>query len=169
MAIASWRSETLHALAHTKKLRRRCEEQCIQLNNSLFEVLSKSLPVLFSGMQTRFAFYEQVLLPAVRLANKMRLSTSDFLLLIPDSLTTTCKPVTMESLKMHKMVDIKSGRQLKPDSAVAADKDGVIGKIVICLEPDLRRIIKGKVKTLLQGTFLVELNHPLGKRVKTSA
>lgn len=71
-------------------------------------------------------------------------------------------------LKTHKMIDSKSGRQLKPDSAVVADEDGIIGDIVICLEPGLHRIIKGKQTTLRQEIFLVELHHPLGKRIEAS-
>ena len=138
------------------------------LSSNLFTRLSRDLPVLFSGSQTRATFYDQVLLPAVKLANAIRMSTSDYVVWIPESLITSFKPVTIDKLKSCKIIDFKSGKQLKPDSAVVADKDGIIGKIIICLEPCLYRVTKGKKTTLHQEKILVELCHPLGKRIKAS-
>lgn len=97
------------------------------------------------------------------------MSTSDYVFPIPKSRGTKVKPAIKDFLEVHKMVDSKSGRQLKPDSAVVADKDGSIGKIIICLEPGLHRVVKGKETTLRPAMYLVELNHPLGKRSKVSA
>lgn len=139
------------------------------MNSRLFKELSKSLPNLFSGPQSHATFYDQVLLPAVKLANTIRMSTSDYVFSIQESPIKKFRPVITESLEMHKMINFKSGKQLKPDSAVVADEDGIIGDFIIGLEPGLYRVIKGKDTTLRQGMFLVELNHPLGKRSKASA
>ena len=98
----------------------------------------------------------------------MRISTSDYAVHIPKLLVTKFKPATMDMLKMTKMLDSKSGKHLKPDSAVVADKDGVIGKFILGLEAELCCVAKGKETMLYQGTILVELFHPLGKRVKPS-
>ena len=127
-----------------------------------------ALPVLFSGAQAEATFYDQVLLPTVKLANTIRMPTSDYVVSIQESLVTRYKPVTIDMLKMCKMVDSKSGKHLKPDSAVIADKDGVIGKTVIYLVPGLYRVTKGQRTTLHHETLLVELCHPLGKRIKAS-
>lgn len=123
---------------------------------------------MFTGQEAHLTFYDQVLLPAVRLANTIRMSTSDYVFSIPGSPVTIFKPATTDLLKTHKMVDSKSGRPLKPDSAMVADKEGIIGEIVICLEPGLHRMISGKEVTLRQEVLLVELKHPLGKRSKAS-
>ena len=127
-----------------------------------------ALPVLFSGPEPHATFYDQVLLPAVKLANAMKMSTSEYVVTIPRVLVTRFKPVTIDMLKKSKMLDSKSGKHLKPDSAVVADKDGVIGDFIIGLEPELCRVAKGKETMLYPGTILVELSHPLGKRVKPS-
>lgn len=169
MTIASWRSETLKALAVTTECRNCCQQQSQKLNSRLFKELSKALPTLFSGPQTHATFYDQVLLPAVKLANMIRMSTSNYEFAIPQSPTTEFEPVFTDLLKVHKMIDFNSGRQLKPDSAVVADQDGIIGDFIICLEPGLCRVVKGKDTALRQGLFLIELNHPLGKRSKASA
>ena len=143
-------------------------KQAQDLNSRLFKELSEALPILFSGMQTHATFYEQVLFPAVKLANTVRMSTSDYVLSNPKLPVTTHEPIITDLLKVHKVLDFESGRHLKPDSAVVADKDGVIGDFVLCLEPGLSRVIKGKETTLRQAIFLVKLNHPLGKRSKAS-
>ena len=54
---------------------------------------------------------------------------------------------------------------LKPTTGVVADKNGVFGKCIIMLEPQLYRINKGKEdSTLRQGVYLVQLDHPIAKR-----
>ena len=127
-----------------------------------------ALPLLFSDAEPRATFYDEVLLPAVKLANAMKISTSEYVVNIPQLLVTKFKPVTIDMLKKSKMLDSKSGKHLKPDSAMVADRDGVIGKFIIGLEPELCRVVKGEEKMLYQGTILVELLHPLGKRIKPS-
>ena len=169
MAIASWRSETLKALGKTTTCGQCCEQQAQNLNNTLFKELSITFPVFFSGPQIRASFYNEVLLPAVKLANAMKASASDYIVWIPESPVTKFKPITIDCLKKSKVVDSENGKHLKPDSAVVADKDGIIGNIVLCLEPELCRVTKGKETLLYQGTVLVKLFHPLGPRVKPSA
>lgn len=146
-----------------------CQQQAINLNTNLFKVLSMALPELFSGPQAHVTFYNQVLLPAVQLANTMKMSATEYAVILPQLLFDKLKPATIDMLKMCKMVDSQTGKHLKPDSAVVTDKDGIFGHFIIFLEPELRRVIGGKEMTLYQGTALVELYHPLAKRIKTSA
>ena len=102
------------------------------------------------------------------LANTMKASDSDYVVWVTESLVTAFKPVTIEYLKKCKVVDSESGKHLKPDSAVVSDKNGVIGKFVISLEPCLYRVAKGKEIVLRQETMLIELDQPLAKRVNPS-
>lgn len=106
------------------------------------------------------------MVPAAKLAATIRMSTSDYVFSIPRAPLTKFMPATTDMLKTHKMIDYKSGRQLKPDSAVVADEDGMIGDLILSLEPGLYRVIKGKKTTLHQELFFVVLHHPLGKRSK---
>ena len=168
MAIASWRSETLKALDTTTACGRYCEQQSQNMNKNLLTKLSNTFPVLLSGPQIHTTFYDQVVLPAVKLANMIKMSTSEYFFLVSNITHASPKAVTMETLGTSKMVDFQTGKHLKPDSAVVAGKDGSIGNGIICLEPGLYRVSKGRTMTLQQDTILVELFHPLGKRIKPS-
>ena len=171
VAIASWRSETLKALDKTTKCGDYCQQQLRELNCTLLNKLFTALPVLFSRPQTYATFYDQVLYPAVKLANAIRMSTTDYVVSIPESLLIkNSRPVaiTMDMLERHKIVDFKSGKQLKPNTALVVDKDGVIGNFIVLLEPSLYRVSKGRLTNLHLGTILVELNHPLPERIKAS-
>lgn len=128
-----------------------------------------ALPELFSGPQAHDTFYDQVLLPAVELANAIKMSTTEYVFVLPQFFLDKFEPAIIDVLKTGKMVDSQTGKHLKPGSAVVTDKDGVIGHFIISLEPELCRVIRGQKTTLNQGTILVELYHPLAKRVKTSA
>ena len=145
------------------------KRQLQDLNYDLIGELSKNLPILFSGRERIRRFYGQVMRPAAKLAAKIQTSALNYIFDMPESPLTDFKPLIADYLKLDKMTDIRTGKHLKPGSAVVGDKDGVIGKIVICLEPCLYRVIKGKQTTLRQGVYLVELDHPLGKRIKASA
>ena len=59
---------------------------------------------MFSDQEAHLTFYKQVLLSVVRLANTMRMSTSDYDFSIPGSPVTLFKPVTTDLLETHKMV-----------------------------------------------------------------
>lgn len=144
------------------------ERQTQKLNNCLFHELAKALPTLFSGQQAQASFYEQVLLPAVKLKNLTQISTSDYAFSFVESTTFTFKSFTTDMLETCKMIDSKSGKQLKSDRPVFADKDKVIGKGIIRLERALYRVIKGKNINLSQSMVLVELNHSSGKSSEIS-
>ena len=167
MAIASWRSETLTALAKNTEFAANVDSHSQTFTKRLFRDLSNALPSIFSSRGVR-AFHAQILLPAIKLANIIRMSTSDYVFSLPERAVKEFKPVTVEKLKKHTMIDFKTGRTLKPDSAVVADKDGNIGNIVISLEPGLYRLMKPNKSVLRQEVFLVELHHPLGKRSKAT-
>ena len=168
MAVSAWRSETLKSFAETNKYRSCCKQASEELGSHLLKELHYVFPALPSSLQTYDTLSEQILLPAIKFANVIRKSTSEYRISIPEAYTIKSKSVTKESLKSRKMIDVKSGKHLKPDSAVIADEDGIIGSLIICLEPALYRVMNGKERLLLKGTFLVELNSPLPKRIKLS-
>ena len=147
------------------------QQQAQKLNNCLFHELAKALPILFSGQQAQASFYEQVLLPAVKLKNLIQISTSDYTFSVVGSAANPFDPFTTEMLtgilKVCKMID-KSGKQLKLDRLAIADKDEVIGKGILRLEPALCRVTSGKKIDLRQSMVLVELNLSPGKRSEIS-
>ena len=64
----------------------------------------------------------------------------------------------------HKMIDIKSGKCLKPDSLVAAGQQWIIADPVLKIEPVLYRVDRKGKYILRQGTILVNLELPFEKR-----
>ena len=114
-------------------------------------------------------FYHQVLIPAAELALKIQASAAIYEWTELDPSLTSFKPFKPEHLKVCKMIDIKTDKWLKPDSAVVADRQGIIGDIIVDLEPGLYRIKRDKQETVLrQPTCLVDLRHPVGKRNRGS-
>lgn len=79
-------------------------------------------------------------------------------------------PVGKVFLEYNKILDIKTGKCLKPDSLVNADQQGIIGIAVLMVEPGLCREKWNRQGSVLrQSTFLVELKFPLEKRNKPSS
>ena len=102
--------------------------------------------------------------PAAKVATTIQTSASAYRYSIADQPFGNWEPVSLRHMKMHRMLDIKNGRFLKPDAAVVADKQGNIGRFIIPLEPGLYRTNEGKDETKLRPEmFLVELSHPVAK------
>ena len=135
------------------------------MNGRLFKDLSKILPILFSGPQRYCSFYIQILEPAVTLACIMQESTSRYLWSLQKGPLEKWVPFGKAVFKNQKIVDIKTGKCLKPDSPVTADHQGSIGTAILMVEPGLCRrngVRRGHV--LKQGTYIVNLKFPLRKR-----
>ena len=80
------------------------------------------------------------------------------------------KLLTPSWFKIHKIIDIKTGKCLKPVSAIVPDELGSFGDLVISSEPGLYRVNKDSQEVILCPTMLlVELKYPLGKCKRTCA
>lgn len=140
------------------------------ITRQLFDELGKALPLLFRGQRNKEKVYREVMLPAAELANLMQGSATSYKLHMPTTILTRHKPAVMEDLKRYRVVEARSGKHVKPVSAVAADEHGVIGHYIINLEPALYRVNGNQEEVvLLLPMFLIELLHPLGKRNRSSA
>ena len=140
------------------------------MNGRLFKELSKTLPILFGRPQKHNSFYTQVLLPAVKLANTIQESTTRYAWSSWRNIPSEGLPVSKIILKYNKIMDMKTGKCLRPDSLVNADQRGVIGIAVMMVEPGLcRENGNGQGSTLRQGTLLVNLKFPLFKRNRPSS
>lgn len=139
------------------------------MNGRLFKELSKTLPIVFSRPQTHHSFYTQIVRPAVRLANTMQESTTTYAWSLPRRINLEGTPIGKDVLEQHKLLDMKTGKRLKPDSLVTADQQGVIGIAVLWVEPWLCRVNEERPwNTLRQGTSIVNLKFPLEKRYRLS-
>lgn len=140
------------------------------MNEQLFKELGWIFPKLFARRNSMTRFYQQVLQPAAKVAMTIRTSASTYTYSMAGNPFHTWVPLGVRHMTTHRMLDVKNGSYLKPNAAVVADKDGIIGKFIIPLEPGLYRIKEGKDKTtLLPVMYLVELNHPVAKHSQGSA
>ena len=137
------------------------------MNGRLFKDLSKTFPILFGRPKTHCSFYTQILRPAVSLANTIQVSTTKYVWSLPRRILSEGIPISKDNLEIHKILDMKTGKRLKPDSLVTADQQGVIGIAVLMVEPCLLRV-DGEWNTLRQGMSIVNLKFPLEKRNRPS-
>ena len=136
------------------------------MNGRLFKELSKTLPVLFTRSETDSSFYIQILLPAVNLAKIIQLSTARYAWGLQKGILRKWPPISKDILKYHKIMDMKTGKCLKPDSLVTADQQGSIWTAVLMVEPSMR---DSQGNTLKQGTVVAILISLPKKRDKPSA
>lgn len=134
------------------------------MNNQLFRELGWTFPIFFTRRDSMENFYQHVLEPAANVATMIQTSASTYRYSMQDHPFRKWEPLCLRHMKTHRMLDIKNGSYLKTNAAVIADKQGIIGKFIIPLEPSLYRTKEGQGTTLLRRvTYLVELNHPVAK------
>jgi len=112
--------------------------------------------------------HKQVVLPAIQLATKLRLSTADYCLIPHIFVKDPSKPTSVffYEIKDCSMTDIATHKVIRPDSVLKVAEDGKIGEEVLVMSPALLRVHKeGKGKVLVcKPTILVKLDEPMGKR-----
>ena len=142
------------------------------MNYRLFEELSKTFPILFSQPQSYYSFCTQIFQPAVKLASTIQESTTRYEWSLQKSTTVLrkWKPISKADIKHNKIVDMKTGKCLKPDNLVTAGQQGIIASAVLMTEPSLCRLIgnhQGRIlrnDILRQGTIIANLKSPLEMR-----
>ena len=140
------------------------------MNSHLFQELGRTFPKMFARSDSMIRFYQQVLKPAANVATTIRTSASTYAYPIAETPFRKWGPLGLEHMKTYKMLDMKTGSYLKPNAAVVADEQGIIGKFIIPLEPGLYRTKEGKDETTLRPVlYLVKLDHPVAKRSQGSA
>lgn len=163
--ISLWRSETLRALAATRPFDR---ERCRHVENltmQLFQELRAIFPAISEQQTSVDKLHYQVMVPASELASKVQLSLSHYDFRMHDEPFQNYVILNPRSLEHHKLIDVKTRKTLKPDSAVVPDSNGHIGRTMIPLEPGLWRVDGGGTQiTLKSKAYLVNLFHPVGKR-----
>jgi len=112
--------------------------------------------------------HKQVILPAIKLATKLRLSTADYRLIshIFHKDSNRNGSVFVYEIKDARMMDIMTHKPIRPDSVLKVAEDGRIGEEKLVVSPALLRVQKdGKGKVLIcKPTILVKLDEPMGKR-----
>ena len=103
--------------------------------------------------------------PASKLATTLQASCSDYWFQIDEAPFAKSEPLKLNHIHSNVMIDVKTRVSLKPNTGVVADDNGVLGKCIMMLEPELYRINKEKGDSILrQGVYLVKLDHSITKR-----
>ncbi len=167
--IRTWRSETLKALSATTVCVEKRDQQIQHLTFDLQSDLESIFPIIGGNDSSLQRLYDQIMLPAAELASKVHTSSTKYEFGICKTAFPVWGLLTRYQMRNNKLVDVKTRKTLKPSSAVIEDEDGRIGNLVLPLEPSLKRVDKdGKTVLLRPKTYLVELDHPVGKRAHTS-
>lgn len=158
-----WRAETLSALAVTQAYTDLREAQIIQCTSNLFEDLSAFFPNLFGRGTAMQEFHDQVTVPAMTIVSKLQGSAPAYRLDMFDNISFKCERFTRDDLNNVTAIDLETRKTLKPGSAIVSGREGVVGDLILPLEPSLHRVNEGASDTdLRRETWLVRLDHGLG-------
>ena len=160
-----WRAETFSALGATQEYKDLRETQSIRWTRRLFKDLSASFPNLFGPEEVMKRFHDQVTIPATALVSRLQGLASPYRLGMVEKNMLNCQRIAKNDLSKIIAIDLETGRTLKPGSAIISDREGVIGDLLLSLEPSLHRVNEGMSETdLRQETWLVRLDHAQGNR-----
>ncbi|KAL9116713.1 MAG: hypothetical protein Q9187_006757 [Circinaria calcarea] len=163
--IDNWRSETLKAIAEHPSFNKERTRVLQELTTDLLENLGSFFPIHPKSNTSSMRLYEQVFVPAAKLALEIQLSSThyEFSPRMPSFPTLGYEAAVMDNLKYNTLIDVSTRRKLKPDNPVIARKDGKIGYPLLLLEPSLSRVDISTKRNLRKPVFLVELEEPLRK------
>ena len=135
------------------------------MTGRLFKELSKTLPILFSRPQSQYSFYTKISQPAVNLASTVQESTTRYIWSWHKGILRKWKTRDKAILVYHQMIEMKTGKCLKPESLVATDQQRIIANPVLKIEPVLCRAGRnGLLIVLRQGTIIANLESRFEKR-----
>ncbi|KAL9116714.1 MAG: hypothetical protein Q9187_006758 [Circinaria calcarea] len=163
--IDHWRSETLKAFAIMPSTVNEEETQLQDITINLFKILRPMLPIFRTSRASLVRLNNQVIQPAAKLASVIQLSSVcyEFRPQIPSVPLLENKTAFVADLNRFTLIDVSTGRPLKPDSPVDVKKDGEIGRLILMVEPSLHRVNKHTKHEieLRRAVYLVQLASPL--------
>ncbi|KAL8736566.1 MAG: hypothetical protein Q9181_002357 [Wetmoreana brouardii] len=169
-SINTWRSDTLSALSTTRDFQQRREVIYSRIWDSVFHGPAKYFPFIQKTQESRHKLFDQVIVPAINLANTMQTSATKYKFVPTMKEVSPFKDYTLmqDDLSSSKVIDVATAKTLKVDSPVEANARGQIGRQILLLAPALyRQDSEHSGLLLVKKVVLVELDKPLGKRGRT--
>ena len=112
--------------------------------------------------------HKQIIEPAVKLANAIRVSTTDYELLSHLFARPPGQPnaIHRNEIQHYQMMDNATHKIIRADSCLRISEDGKIGEEMFIISPGIVRSHKDSVDrvVLCKPTILVKLDEPMGKR-----
>jgi len=165
--IRAWRSESLTSLAASAVFRESLAKQHGLLANEAFASIQPFFPIVTGSRTSLSAFYEKIVKPAINLAMATQQSpiAYSFRPCMEDTAISQRLLLSRTDLADDKVIDVATGKTLKADSLVVANKDGYVGEQIALLSPALWRCVPGEKEVrLTREVLLAKLFHPLGRR-----
>lgn len=115
-------------------------------------------------------FHKQCVLPAIEIATAMRLSMTDYELVlnVASKASGEAKVTHFNEIQHFHMIDSATNKVIRTDSMLKVAEDGRIGVDLLTVTPALMRTKNEGIHRaiLAKPTILVKLDEPMGKRAK---
>ncbi|KAL9130080.1 MAG: hypothetical protein Q9217_001639 [Psora testacea] len=112
--------------------------------------------------------HKKIIKPAIRLANAIRVSTTDYQLFSHLFARPHGQPhaIHRNEIQHYQMMDNTTHKVIRPDSNLKTAPDGKIGEEMFVVSPGMVRSQRDGVDkvVLCKPTILVKLDEPMGKR-----
>ncbi|KAL8809184.1 MAG: hypothetical protein Q9200_003631, partial [Gallowayella weberi] len=167
-----WLAQSLAALSTMRGFEQSRQSACFHIATRIFNYIAKFFPVIEDNNQSLQLLAEEVVCPAIKLAETIRTSPCNYVFKPTMSDTRLFKECELrqEHLSQLKLIDIGTGKTLKPQSPVQPEEDGSIGQQIMMLAPALYRCNQGIAPLLLVKELdLVKLHKPLGRQGAATA
>ena len=134
------------------------------------ESLASSLSIILSSPIDPKELHAQIVRPAIKLANTIRVSTTDYQLLSHLFARPPSHPnaVYRNEIQHYQMMDNATHKIIRPDSNLRTADDGKIGEEMFLVSSGLARSHRNGIErvVLCKPTILVKLDEPMGKRAR---
>ncbi|CAD6591487.1 MAG: hypothetical protein ASARMPREDX12_005190 [Alectoria sarmentosa] len=166
--LRNWRSETLRGLLQMSNFVEEQNRHAKMASETLSEALSALVSKPANDESSFEELHKQIILPAIQLATKLRLSTTDYRLIFHPFTRDPSKSTTAYHYEIQNssMMDIMTHKIIRPDSILKVAEDGRIGEEMLVVSPALvrnQRDGNGRVM-VCKPTVLIKLDEPMGKR-----
>lgn len=167
--LRNWRSETLRGLLQMPNFLSEQNRQAKLASQTLTLALSALVSSSPNGNPSlEEELHKQIIQPAMQLATKLRLSSTDHRLTFHPFTRDPGRSTTAYHYEIQNscMMDIMTHKIIRPDSILKIAEDGRIGEEMLVVSPALvrdQKDAKGKVM-VCKPTLLVKLDEPMGKR-----
>ncbi|KAL9101419.1 MAG: hypothetical protein Q9163_003311 [Psora crenata] len=146
------------------------EEQSRQAEALAQDLCSTLSAMLRNTREDWKELHKQIILPAIRLANAIRVSTTDYQLFSRLFAKTHGQPhiIHRNEIQHYQMVDNTTHKIIRPDSNLKTADDGRIGEEMFIVSRGMFRSHQDGVDrvVLCKPTLLVKLDERMGKRIK---
>ena len=145
------------ALAMTDRCADKYTWEGKKTTQDIFRILGSVFPIVKDKYDCLNRFYKQVFLPASDLARKIQTSRTLYHFILPDEpfLIPNLGYFDIDMLDGHMLVDVETRKTLKHKSAKVAGRTGVIGKVIMPVEPRIMREDGERRTTELRQMLLV--------------